>query len=89
MKIELKLIPCPHTTYIVKIFIYQLVSKRNTICSLLSSKAMQWFIGIFSAKEDVSCHETDHVTYNMIPQNSKILYIWKKEYEMVVKLLLT
>jgi len=50
---------------------------------------MQWFIGMFFAKEDVSCHETDHVTYNMIPQNSKILYIWKKEYEMVVKLLLT
>ena len=50
---------------------------------------MQWFIGIFSAKEDVSCHETDHVTYNMTPQNNKILYIWKKEYEMVVKLLLT
>ena len=37
--------------------------------------------GMFSAKEDVSCHETDHVTYNMIPRNSKILYIWKKQYE--------
>jgi len=50
---------------------------------------MQWFIGMFSAKEDVSCHETDHVIYSKIPQNSnKILYIWKKEYEMVVKLLL-
>ena len=77
------------TNSIVKIFIYQLVSKRNTICSLLSSKATQWFIGMFSAKEDVSYHETDHVTYNMIPRNSKILYIWKKEYEIVVKLLLT